>query len=65
METTAPGEWVQGFKFDDIKTRENRFIFKEDLDAVTDGASAVQAGDTGDVELRCCGFGTSAGSCVT
>ncbi len=35
METTATGEWVQGFKFDDTKTRENRFIFKGDLDAVS------------------------------
>ena len=35
METTATGEWVQGFKFDDTKTTENRFLFKEDLDAVS------------------------------
>ncbi len=34
-ETTATGDWVQGFKFDDTKTSENRFIFKEDLDAVS------------------------------
>ena len=34
-EATAAGEWIQGFKFDDTKTRENRFIFKEDLDAVS------------------------------
>ena len=34
-ETTAPGQWVQGFKFDDTKTAENRFLFREDLDAVS------------------------------
>ena len=34
--STAPaGEWVQGFKFDDTKTDENRFLFREDLDAVS------------------------------
>ncbi len=35
VETTAPGQWVQGFKFDDTKTTENRFLFREDLDAVS------------------------------
>ena len=35
VETTAPGKWVQGFKFDDTKTTENRFLFREDLDAVS------------------------------
>ena len=35
VETTAPGQWVQGFKFDDTKTAENRFLFREDLDAVS------------------------------
>ena len=35
VETTAPGQWVQGFKFDDTKTVENRFLFREDLDAVS------------------------------
>ena len=34
-ETTPPGQWVQGFKFDDTKTAENRFLFVEDLDAVS------------------------------
>ena len=29
---TAAGEWVQGFKFDDTKTAENRFLNREDLD---------------------------------
>ena len=31
----ARGEWIQGFKFDDTKTAENRFLFKQDLDAVS------------------------------
>ena len=35
VETAAPGQWVQGFKFDDTKTVENRFLFREDLDAVS------------------------------
>ena len=35
VETTAAGDWIQGFKFDDTKTTENRFLFKEDLDAVS------------------------------
>ena len=30
---TAPGEWVVGFKYDDTKTAERRFITREDLDA--------------------------------
>ena len=32
---TPPGEWVQGFKFDDTKTAEDRFLNRQDLDAVT------------------------------
>ncbi len=31
----APGEWVLGFKYDDTKTREERFLHRADLDAVT------------------------------
>lgn len=31
---TPPGEWVVGFKYDDTKTAERRFISREDLDAV-------------------------------
>ncbi len=31
----APGEWVQGFKYDDTKTEENRFLNRRDLDAVS------------------------------
>ena len=30
-----PGEWVQGFNFDDTKTSENRFLNRTDLDAVS------------------------------
>ena len=34
--TAAPyGQWVQGFKFDDTKTAENRFLSRNDLDAVS------------------------------
>ena len=33
--TTPAGQWVQGFKFDDTKTVENRFLRREDLDAVS------------------------------
>ncbi len=33
--TTPAGQWVQGFKFDDTKTAENRFLRREDLDAVS------------------------------
>jgi predicted amidohydrolase YtcJ len=29
------GEWVQGFKFDDTKTSERRFLLRDDLDAVS------------------------------
>ena len=31
----GPGDWIRGFKFDDTKTAEFRFLFREDLDAVT------------------------------
>lgn len=30
---TPPGEWVVGFKYDDTKTAERRFITRDDLDA--------------------------------
>jgi predicted amidohydrolase YtcJ len=33
--TTPKGEWVQGFKFDDTKTAENRFLTRQDLDEVS------------------------------
>lgn len=29
------GEWVQGFKFDDTKTKEDRFLNRQDLDSVS------------------------------
>jgi predicted amidohydrolase YtcJ len=34
---TPPGEWVVGFKYDDTKTAERRFITREDLDAAAPG----------------------------
>ncbi len=32
---TPPGEWVRGFKYDDTKTAEGRYINRYDLDEVT------------------------------
>ncbi|NJN42051.1 MAG: amidohydrolase [Flammeovirgaceae bacterium] len=32
---TAPGEWVSGFKYDDTKTAEGRYITRYDLDQVS------------------------------
>ncbi len=32
-EKTPPGEWVCGFKYDDTKTAERRFLTRQDLDA--------------------------------
>ena len=32
---TPAGEWVQGFKYDDTKTAENRFLTRQDLDSVS------------------------------
>ena len=32
---TPAGDWVQGFKFDDTKTQENRFLSRQDLDAAS------------------------------
>ncbi len=34
-EATPLGQWVQGFKFDDTKTSEKRFLSRQDLDAVS------------------------------
>lgn len=31
---TPPGEWVLGFKYDDTKTKEGRFLTRKDLDEV-------------------------------
>jgi hypothetical protein len=33
--TTPKGSWIQGFKFDDTKTAENRFLTRQDLDEVS------------------------------
>ena len=35
VRATPKGEWVLGFKFDDTKTAENRFLTRLDLDAVS------------------------------
>ena len=32
---TKPGDWVLGFKYDDTKTDERRFLTRDDLDAAT------------------------------
>ena len=34
-ETTPDGDWVQGFKYDDTKTAENRFLTRHDLDTIS------------------------------
>jgi predicted amidohydrolase YtcJ len=34
VETTLPGEWIQGFQYDDTKTVERRFLTRQDLDMV-------------------------------
>ena len=31
----SPGDWIEGFKFDDTKTAERRFLNRQDLDAVS------------------------------
>jgi predicted amidohydrolase YtcJ len=36
VETADRRDWIQGFKFDDTKTQENRDLVKEDLDVVSD-----------------------------
>ncbi len=35
VERASLGEWVEGFKFDDTKTAERRFLNRRDLDAVS------------------------------
>ncbi len=35
VERASPGEWIEGFKFDDTKTAERRFLNRRDLDAVS------------------------------
>ena len=32
---TPKGEWVQGFKYDDTKIKENRDLYKQDLDSIS------------------------------
>lgn len=32
---TPAGDWVQGFKYDDTKTAENRFLTRQDLDTIS------------------------------
>jgi predicted amidohydrolase YtcJ len=34
VETTSPGEWIQGFQYDDTKTVERRFLTCQELDMV-------------------------------
>jgi predicted amidohydrolase YtcJ len=34
-ENTVPGQWISGFKYDDTKTLEGRYINRKDLDLVT------------------------------
>jgi predicted amidohydrolase YtcJ len=34
VETTSPGEWIQGFQYDDTKTVERRFLTRQELDMV-------------------------------
>ena len=34
-ENTPDGDWVQGFKYDDTKTAENRFLTRYDLDTIS------------------------------
>ena len=46
---TPAGEWVQGFKFDDTKTAERRFLFREDLDAVSEGHPILVAHRAGHI----------------
>ncbi|MCY4655031.1 MAG: amidohydrolase family protein, partial [Dehalococcoidia bacterium] len=35
VERASPGDWIEGFKFDDTKTAERRFLNRRDLDAVS------------------------------
>jgi hypothetical protein len=52
---TPPGEWVVGFKYDDTKTAERRFITREDLDAAAPNHPVYiehRGGHTGYVSSR-------------
>ena len=35
VNNTPKGEWVQGFKYDDTKIRENRDLYRQDLDSIS------------------------------
>ena len=35
VKRASPGDWIEGFKFDDTKTTERRFLNRHDLDAVS------------------------------
>ena len=35
VDSASPADWVEGFKFDDTKTAERRFLHRRDLDAVS------------------------------
>ena len=46
---TPAGEWVLGFKFDDTKTSEQRFLHRRDLDAVSNEHPVMVAHQAGHV----------------
>ena len=46
---TPAGEWVLGFKFDDTKTSEQRFLHRRELDAVSDEHPVMVAHQAGHV----------------
>ena len=47
--TTPAGQWVLGFKFDDTKTSESRFLDRRDLDAVSTQHPVMVAHQAGHV----------------
>lgn len=47
--TTPAGQWVLGFKFDDTKTSESRFLNRRDLDAVSTQHPVMVAHQAGHV----------------
>jgi predicted amidohydrolase YtcJ len=48
-EATPLGQWVLGFKFDDTKTTESRFLTRHDLDAVSTRHPVMVAHQAGHV----------------
>ena len=48
---TAAGRWVLGFKFDDTKTAEQRFLIRHDLDAVSTDNPIMVAHQAGHVYI--------------